>query len=518
MDQNQNSPIKPQAFFKSGIDILEQFTKQPTVSAKYVSQYLAECARVIGGQSTVKPSKGDRRFADPIWQENAFLKRAMQIHLVADQICQAWAEESFADEDEKERAKAILNTMTDAFSPSNSILNPVLLRRIVETRGGNVIEGFQKLGEDMLNREDISPFKPGRSINQLTFGDDIAPTQTKLIFNCDQLELIRFETAEPSENPIPKTSEPLLFIPSHLNKYYIFDLTAEQSVVAFGATVGFQPYAIRWKEPQMTDESWGLSDYVFALIEALKAISAEPSADGLHLFATGTSGIVGLLTAAYLEASPVASVKIKTTTLFATILDATESAPPPPSPQQESSGIPEWRNIFSGEELSQLYTWLRPESFTWTSRISHYFTGSSGEDGAETAWLEDTQMLSTLFHTQLVDLHHRWGKEENGGLSIGEITIHLETLAVPLYAVAGIDDHINPWGLCYKLATLIEDEPTFVLSSGDLMGSLLNLPQQESGFFYSNPDLPRTHTAWKETAYYQEGSWWTHWLKWIKGQ
>ncbi len=42
-----------------------------------------EAASIAAGDSDRAPSKGDKRFSDPAWQNNPLLKRSMQAYLAA---------------------------------------------------------------------------------------------------------------------------------------------------------------------------------------------------------------------------------------------------------------------------------------------------------------------------------------------------------------------------------------------------------------------------------------------------
>ena len=86
------------------------------------------------------------------------------------------------------------------------------------------------------------------------------------------------------------------------------------------------------------------------------------------------------------------------------------------------------------------------------------------------------------------------------------------------YVVAGMTDHITPWHGCYNTAKLFGDRSTFVLANSGHIQSLLNPPGNTKAFFWAGTPRAAKAEAWQEKATKHAGSWWPHWLEWIKGR
>ena len=86
------------------------------------------------------------------------------------------------------------------------------------------------------------------------------------------------------------------------------------------------------------------------------------------------------------------------------------------------------------------------------------------------------------------------------------------------YVVAGLSDHITPWRGCYDTARLYGERTTFVLSNSGHIQSLLNPPGNPKAVFWSGEARAPTADAWLERAAKSQGSWWPHWLEWIKSR
>src|SRR5262245_62409100 len=90
----------------------------------------------------------------------------MQAYLATQAELNRFIESSIIDAREKGKAKYFASLVTDALAPSNFMLgNPVALRKVIDTRGGNLINGLRNFAHDTLyngmlpSQVDATPFK-----------------------------------------------------------------------------------------------------------------------------------------------------------------------------------------------------------------------------------------------------------------------------------------------------------------------------------------------------------------------
>ena len=77
----------------------------------------------------------------------------------------------------------------------------------------------------------------------------------------------------------PASARPVLLVPSLINRAYILDLDAKNSLVRFLAAQGFRPFLVDWAAPGDVERGFGLAQYICGRLEAALAV-VEKHASG----------------------------------------------------------------------------------------------------------------------------------------------------------------------------------------------------------------------------------------------
>ena len=250
----------------------------------------AQQALAKGGLAPVEgEAPTDKRFANPLWQTHPYFNFIKQQYLInAEALRQAVEDAQDMDPAEKKRLVYFSQQIIAMMSPTNFLAtNPDVLERAVETEGESLVKGLENLiadleannGELVVKLADDSAFELGRNI---------ATTPGKVVFRNRMFELIQYT---PSTEEVHKT--PLLIFPPWINKFYILDLKAQNSLVKWLVDQGHTLFVVSWVNPDVSYAQIGMEDYVeegyLAAIEEVKAITDEKRVNVVGYCIAGTT-------------------------------------------------------------------------------------------------------------------------------------------------------------------------------------------------------------------------------------
>lgn len=320
-------------------------------------------------------SPKDRRFADSGWDNGAVFDFIKQHYLVNAR----WLQQMVSQIDGLDDATARkLNFFTrqfiDAMSPSNFVLtNPEVMRRMIETNGESVVAGLTNFLADLEKTE--GNFRISMTdARAFTLGKNIATTPGSVVYQNDLMQLIQYA---PATEKVYHT--PLLLIPAWINKYYIFDLTAERSFIRWATEKGYTVFVISWVNP---DEKLGrksFEDYLregpLAALDVIERItqSKETSIVGYCLGGTLTA-----ITLSYLRSIGKES-RVASATYLTTLVDFAEAGDISvfiDEAQLEAlEGRMSERGYLEGSEMAMTFNMLRANDLIWSFMVNNYLLG-----------------------------------------------------------------------------------------------------------------------------------------------
>jgi polyhydroxyalkanoate synthase len=171
-----------------------------------------------------------------------------------------------------------------------------------------------------------------------------------------------------------------------------------------------------------------------------------------------------------------------------------------------------------GQELARMFAWMRPNDLIWNYWVNNYLLGNAPPAFDVLYWNNDTTRLSARLHADFLDLIDTNPYVNAGRLNVRGVPLDMRRINMDSYVVAGVTDHITPWQGCYGTARLFGKRNTFALANSGHIQSLLNPPGNPKAFFWTAPAHAASAEAWLEQATQHSGSWWPHWLGWIKAR
>ena len=486
---------------------------QGSAVAKAAVDVSAELVRVALGRSKVSPDKSDWRFKDPTWSENALYKRLGQSYLAT---CRAVDEvldvvEASSNQHRAERARFVMNALTSAASPTNTLLgNPAALKKTFESGGANLMRGAEHLVADLRHNGGMpSMSKPG----VLTVGEDLAVTPGKVVDADDYAEVLHYQ---PSTDEV--FERPVLVIPPPIGRYYFLDLRPGRSFVEYAVSRGLQTFLVSWRNPSKNEASWNIDTYAQRILEAVDAVREVTGAHDVNIVGFCAGGI--LQTAVLNKLASSGDDRIHTASFAVTMLDFGQSAPIGAFSSARLLSLARWTSdrggVISARAMGNAFTWMRPNDLVWNYWVNNYLMGEDPPVFDILSWNADGTNLPAALHKQFLDIFEHNPLPTPGGLeALGE-PIDLGTIKVPAYVAGAINDHLTPWKATYRTTQLLAGDCTFVLSNAGHIASLVNPPGNPKASYFIGPqDKNLSASKWLEGAEKQSGSWWEHWGDWI---
>jgi polyhydroxyalkanoate synthase len=489
--------------------VLTQALKQPFHSAKHVAHFGLELKNVVLGQSALKPEDGDRRFADPAWSQNPLYRRYLQTYLAWRKELHDWIEHSSLSEQDASRGHFVINLMTEAMAPSNSMANPAAVKRFFETGGKSLLDGLSHLAKDMVHNGGMPS-----QVNMEAFevGKNLATTDGAVVFRNDVLELIQYKPITESVH-----ERPLLVVPPQINKFYIFDLSPDKSLARFLLRSQVQTFVVSWRNPTKAQREWGLSTYIQALKEAIDVICAITGSKDVNMLGACSGG---LTTASLLgHYAALGQQKVNALTLLVSVLDTQLDTQVALFADEKTLEAAKRRSyqagVLEGSDMAKVFAWMRPNDLIWNYWVNNYLLGNEPPVFDILYWNNDTTRLPAALHGEFIEMFQTNPLTRPGALEVCGTPIDLKQVTCDFFVVAGTTDHITPWDSCYKSAHLFGGKCEFVLSNSGHIQSILNPPGNPKARYMTNSEMPLDPKAWQESSTKHADSWWLHWQTWL---
>ncbi|WP_275287912.1 class I poly(R)-hydroxyalkanoic acid synthase [Halomonas elongata] len=475
--------------------------------------------KALSGESVtplVMPGKGDRRFQDDAWHSDPFYMSIMQQYLLFARRVETLVDSLEGLSDDHRRNLAFYaRQLVNAVSPTNFVTtNPEVMRRTLETRGQNLVDGLARLREDLANSaEGLNVTMTDRGAFEI--GENIAVTPGAVVFENELMQLIQYA---PSTEKVFKT--PLLVVPPWINKYYVLDLRQENSLIKWLVDQGHSVFLISWRNPgpEQRDLTW--ADYMqMGPIAGMEAIEQAVGEKSVNLLSYCVGGTLTASTVAYLTSTR-RGRKVRSVTYMATLQDFRD-----PGELGVFLAEPVLKGIedkleqdgyLDGRVLAYSFNLLRENDLFWSFYINNYLKGDAPAPFDLLYWNTDGTNLPAGTHGwYLRHLYRENRLVEPDGIELDGVKIDLRKISAPSYFVSTREDHIAKWNSTYYGALLPKGPVTFVLGGSGHIAGIVNPPHKNKYGFWTNEELPDDHETWLEGAEAHEGSWWPHWQAWM---
>lgn len=484
------------------------------------AKLMANMPRKMAGEEirpAAAPTPGDKRFRHKAWEENPMLDFVKQSYLIAAN----WLVDTVEDLeglDDHEHKKAIFYTQqfTDALSPSNfAMLNPEVVDATLESKGENLLKGFKNLLEDIDRGEGKLSIKQADT-DYFELGKNVATTPGKVVFENELMQLIQY-------TPTTKTvgKRPLLIFPPWINKFYILDLQPTNSFIKWMVDQGRTVFIVSWVNPGPDLREKTFFDYIrsglFSALEAVSDATGEPDVDAIGYCIGGTMLATGL---AYMAG--VGDERIKSATFFTAQTDFTEAGDlqlfvddaqlDAIAKQMDAAG-----GVLEGRAMATTFNMLRSNDLIWSFVIDNYLKGKDPAKFDLLFWNSDATRMPKDVHLFYLREFYQHNKLARGQMVMDGVPLDLGKVSIPIFMQAGETDHIAPYRSIYNSARLFGgDGVQYMLAGSGHIAGVVNHPDKKKYHHSTNTALPDTVTDWLAGAEKHPGSWWPHWMRWLK--
>ncbi|WP_448641312.1 PHA/PHB synthase family protein [Geodermatophilus sp. URMC 63] len=484
--------------------------RKPDVVARRSGELVRELGGILTGRSEIAPNPKDRRFADPAWAGNPLLKRVMQAHIAAAQTAAGLVEDADLEWQDDERIRFTLTNVVDALAPSNSLLNPLLWKAVIDTGGRNAVSGARRLVGDLASAPRVpSMVEP----DAFTVGEDLAVTPGAVVLRTPVFELIQYRPTTETVRSVP-----LVIVPPTINKYYVTDLAPGRSIVEHYVSAGQQVFMISWRNPDERHADWGLDAYGQAVLDAMDAAEKITGSDRVALQGFCSGGIIQAMVLAHLAATG-ALQRVAASSYAVTVLDwshaGTIGALMDEEAVRDATEKSRKRGYLDGATLAEVFAWLRPNDLVWNYWINNYLQGKPPPAFDILYWNADTTRMTAALHRDFIDVSVGNLLTKPGGATMLGSPVDLSAVDVDAYVTAGIADHLCPWQSCYRTTQLLGGRSRFVLSTAGHIASLVNPPTNPKASFQAAPQTPADPEQWLAAATKEKGSWWPDFMTWL---
>ena len=459
---------------------------------------------------------GDKRFSNPLWEKNPYFRLIRQQYQTnAEAIAQAVSSVDDLDAKDKRRLQYFSQQIIDMMAPTNFLAtNPDALQKAVETEGQSLVKGLENLvsdleandGELVVKLADESAFK---------VGGNLATTPGEVVYRNRMMELIQYK-------PVTETvyETPIILFPPWINKFYILDLKAQNSMIKWITEQGYTLFVVSWVNPDESYAETGMEDYVqdgfLTAIETAKKICKVKQVNAVGYCIAGTTLS---LTLSLLKQRGDKSVK--SATLFTALTDFSDQGEFTPFLQNDFiDGIEEEVNkegVLRSWIMARTMSFLRSRDLVYGPAIRSYMMGEVPPAFDLLYWNGDGANLPAKMAVEYLRGLCQRNEFATDGFELMGHKLKLEDVDVPLMAITCETDHIAAWKDCYRGVQKIGSRSkTFVVSESGHIAGIVNPPSKKKYGHYINPDMKPDASTWLKEADFHEGSWWPMWNAWLK--
>ena len=262
------------------------------------------------------------------------------------------------------------------------------------------------------------------------------------------MELIQYT---PTTEQVHKT--PLVIFPPWINKFYILDLKAQNSLVKWLIEQGYTVFMVSWVNPDPTYRDIGMEDYIkdgyLSAVREIKEITGEKQVNAVGYCIAGTTLA---LTLSLMKQG--GDKSIKSATFFTALTDFSDQGEFAPFLTDDFiDGIEEEcteKGVLPSVIMARTFSFLRSNDLIYSPAIKSYMMGQTPPAFDLLYWNGDGANLPAKMAVQYLRGLCQRDELARGVFELMDHKLSLQDVDIPLCAIACETDHIAAWKDSYR--------------------------------------------------------------------
>jgi polyhydroxyalkanoate synthase len=173
--------------------------------------------------------------------------------------------------------------------------------------------------------------------------------------------------------------------------------------------------------------------------------------------------------------------------------------------------------LYPGRELGFVFQALRANDLLWPYVVNNYLKGKAPTAFDLLYWNSDTTNLpGPMYSWYLRNMYLENNLCVPGKLTMCGTEVDLGRIDVPSYLLATEEDHIVPWQSAWRSTQLLGGKTEFVLGASGHIAGVVNPASKNKRSYWTGAQSADNAQDWLACAGKQPGSWWNHWIVWVK--